>query len=198
MLVAMLVDLEIIKRTNGVKKLDDVMRLLYTKYYKEQKRGFTEEEFANALENVAGSSFNDLLQSLVYSTSPIDFSKYLNYVGLELKNQPATKMPLGITTKFENGKTIVKSVELNRAASKAGLSANDEIIAINGYRVNGDLEEFSTRFTEGKNVEIIVSRMGKVISLNLRPEKDPTVNYKLTGIEKRSEDQKKLLEFWLK
>lgn len=198
MLAAMVVDLEIIKRTNGKKKLDDVMRLLYTDFYKTKKRGFTEEEFAKALETVAGSSFTDLLKEVVYTTNPIDYKKYLEYVGLELKNQPSGKMPLGINTKLENGKTLVKFVEINRPASKAGLCVNDEIIAINGYRVNGDIDEFTSRFKEGVEVEMIVSRSGKLIPLKVMPEKDPTVNYKVVKMENQSEEQKVLFDFWSK
>ncbi|MFM9944131.1 MAG: M61 family metallopeptidase [Bacteroidia bacterium] len=198
MLAAMVVDLEIIKRTNGKKKLDDVMRYLYTEYYKTKKRGFTEEEFAKALETIAGSSFKDLLNEVIYTTNAIPFGNYLAYVGLELKNQSSTKMPLGINTKLENGKTMVKFVEVNRPASKAGLSVNDEIIAINGYRVNGDIDEFTSRFKEGVEVEMVVSRTGKLITLKIKPEKDPTVNYKVIKIEKPSEEQKVLFDFWIK
>ena len=198
MLASMIIDLEIIKRTNGKKKLDDVMRLLYTEYYKTKKRGFTEDEFAKALETVAGSSFTELLQNMVYTTNPIEYGKYLQYVGVELKNQPSGKMPLGINTKLENGKTIVKFVEVNRPASKAGLSVNDEIIAINGYRVNGDIDEFTSRLKEGIEAEMLVSRMGKLITLKVVPEKDPTVNYKLVKMENVTEEQKVLYNFWVK
>ena len=198
MLASMIIDLEIIKRTNGKKKLDDVMRLLYTEYYKTKKRGFTEDEFVKALETVAGSSFTELLQNMVYTTNPIEYGKYLHYVGVELKNQPSGKMPLGINTKLENGKTIVKFVEVNRPASKAGLSVNDEIIAINGYRVNGDIDEFTSRLKEGIEAEMLVSRMGKLITLKVVPEKDPTVNYKLVKMENVTEEQKVLYNFWVK
>ena len=198
MLASMIIDLEIIKRTNGKKKLDDVMRLLYTEYYKTKKRGFTEDEFAKALETVAGSSFTELLQNMVYTTNPIEYGKYLQYVGVELKNQPSGKMPLGLNTKLENGKTIVKFVEVNRPASKAGLSVNDEIIAINGYRVNGDIDEFTSRLKEGIEAEMLVSRMGKLITLKVVPEKDPTVNYKLVKMENVTEEQKVLYNFWVK
>jgi len=198
MLAALVIDLEIIKRTNGKKKLDDVLRYLYTEYYKNKKRGFTEEEFAAALEMVAGSSFNDLLNNVVYTTNPIDYAKYFNYVGIELKNTPSIKTPLGITTKYENGKTMVKYVEINRSASKSGISVNDEILAINGYRVNGDLEEFTSAFKVGKEVDILVSRMGKLIPLKLIPEKDPGVNYKVVKMEAPNEEQKTLSNFWLK
>lgn len=198
MLAAWVIDLEIIKRTSGKKKLDDVMRYLYETYYKQKKRGFTEEEFAEALKIVAGSSFTDLLQQIIYTTNPIDYSKYLNYVGLELKNEPSKKLPLGVTIKVENGKTIIKSVELKKAASVAGLSVNDEIIAINGYRVNGDLDEFTSRFKKDEKVSILVSRMGKLHTLELVPELDKTLNYKLTKLNNQDATQKAYYDFWIK
>jgi predicted metalloprotease with PDZ domain len=198
LLAAWLIDLEIIKRTAGKKKLDDVMRLLYQTYYKQKKRGFTEEEFADALKIVTGTSFTDLLQQIIYTTNPIDYSKYLNYVGLELKNEPSKKLPLGVTVKVENGKTIIKSVELNKAASEAGLSVNDEIIAINGYRVNADLDEFTSRFKQGEAVSILVSRMGKLLTLELVPQVDKTLNYKLTKLNNQDETQKAFYDFWIK
>ena len=120
------------------------------------------------------------------------------FPGIELKNQPSGKMPLGINTKLENGKTIVKFVEVNRPASKAGLSVNDEIIAINGYRVNGDIDEFTSRLKAGIEAEMLVSRMGKLITLKVVPEKDPTVNYKLVKMENVTEEQKVLYNFWVK
>jgi predicted metalloprotease with PDZ domain len=198
MLASFILDLEIIKRTNGKKKLDDVMKYLYTEFYKTKKRGFTEDEFAKALETVAGSSFETLLKEMIYTTKPLSYETYLGYVGLTLKNQASAKMPLGINTKLENGKTVVKFVELNRPASKAGLSVNDEIIAINGYRVNGDIDEFTARFKEGLEAEMLVSRMGKLVTLKITPEKDPTVNYKLVKMENLTDEQKALFDFWSK
>jgi predicted metalloprotease with PDZ domain len=198
MLVAFVLDLEIIKRTNGNKKLDDVMRYLYTEYFKNKKRGFTEIEFTNALEKVTGTSFKELLDAMVYTTNDIEYAKYLAYVGLELKNTESIKMPLGITSKTENGKTIVKFVEIDRAASKAGISVNDEIIAINGYRVNGDLEDFTSRFKLNQPVEVLLSRSGKLFTVSVNPEKDPTVNYKISKSPTMTEEQKKLYDIWLK
>jgi predicted metalloprotease with PDZ domain len=198
MLAAMVVDLEIIKASNGKKKLDDVMRYLYSEYYLSKNRGFTEEEFNKALESICGKSLKELLKDLIYSTKPIDFKTYLNEFGLALNNQVSVKMPLGINTKLENGKTMVKFVEIDRPGSKAGLSVNDEIISINGYRVNGDIDDFTARFKEGVEVELMVSRMGKMITLKIIPEKDPTFNYKLVKLADMNDEQKALFEFWLK
>lgn len=44
-MVGLLLDIDIRRRTQQQRSLDDVMRLLYQRYYLELKRGFTEEEF---------------------------------------------------------------------------------------------------------------------------------------------------------
>ncbi|GAI19018.1 unnamed protein product, partial [marine sediment metagenome] len=51
--LGMLLDLKIRHETKPQKSLDDVMRILYQKYYKEKKRGFTDEEFRDVCESVA-------------------------------------------------------------------------------------------------------------------------------------------------
>jgi predicted metalloprotease with PDZ domain len=46
--------------TKGQKSLDDLMRLLYNKYYKALGRGFTEAEFWQAAESVAGCPLQEI------------------------------------------------------------------------------------------------------------------------------------------
>jgi predicted metalloprotease with PDZ domain len=57
-LVALLLDLDIRRRTNGAKSLDDVMRWLYTTYA-ERGRGYPENGMQLAVEAVVGVSYAD-------------------------------------------------------------------------------------------------------------------------------------------
>lgn len=75
--------------TNGKRSLDDFMLLLYNRYYKELKRGFTEEEFWAALGEVAGETKEAteavaLLRRYVDTTDAIDYDALLNPVGIEI------------------------------------------------------------------------------------------------------------------
>lgn len=198
MIISILLDLEIIKRSGGTKKMDDVLKHLYTEFYKTKKRGFTETEFTAAIESVIGSSISDWLYEMVYTTNPLNYNNLFSYVGLELINQPSTKLPLGANVKLENGKTLVKYIEINSPASLAGLSVNDEIIAVNGYRVNGDIDEFTNRQKQGDSLEIVASRAGKLMTFKAILLKDIHVNYKLVKIEKPTKEQEALFDFWSK
>jgi predicted metalloprotease with PDZ domain len=83
-ILTMLLDLKIRHETGGRRCLDEVMKALYQKFYKEQRRGFTDEEFREVCEEVAGADLSEFF-NYVYTTEPIDYDKYLGYAGLKLK-----------------------------------------------------------------------------------------------------------------
>jgi predicted metalloprotease with PDZ domain len=62
MVVALLLDLEILKSTDNQKRLDDVMRYLMDEYYVKKKRGFTYEEFVDVCSSIAGKDIKTFLQ----------------------------------------------------------------------------------------------------------------------------------------
>lgn len=82
-IVGLILDFEIRKVTENRKSLDDVMRYLYRHYYKESGRGFTDAEFQQACEEVAGKSLSREFE-YVNTTKEIDYATYLSYAGLKL------------------------------------------------------------------------------------------------------------------
>lgn len=90
--IGLVFDCYLRKATDGKCSLDDLMRLLYNRYFKELKRGFTEEEFWQAADEVAAASGSNssvvspssVLRPLVDTTAPIDYDFFLSPVGLQL------------------------------------------------------------------------------------------------------------------
>ena len=82
-IVGMLLDLAIRQSSGNKRSLDDVMRLLYQKYYQQLKRGFTEAEFQEACEVTAGVSLAAFFD-YVYTTKELDYNHYLLFAGLQL------------------------------------------------------------------------------------------------------------------
>jgi len=82
-LAGLILDLNIRHATQNKKSLDDVMRYLYNNYYKKMQRGFTDAEFQQACEAVAGLSLAAEFE-YVYTTKEIDYNYYLAYAGLKL------------------------------------------------------------------------------------------------------------------
>lgn len=88
-IIGLLLDFEIRDATENEKSLDDVMRFLYWKYYKELKRGFTDAEFQQACETIAGKSLAHIFE-YVYTTKELDYNKYLAIAGLKLEEHRVT------------------------------------------------------------------------------------------------------------
>ncbi len=87
--VALLLDFAIRHETRNKRSLDDVMRLLYTRYYQQQHRGFTDQEFRQACESVAGAPLDELFD-YVNTVRTVDYDKYLAYAGLTLVKEGST------------------------------------------------------------------------------------------------------------
>lgn len=83
-IAGMFLDFAIRNATQNKRSLDDVMRFLYRRYYKELGRGFTDGEFEQACEDIAGTSLSPLFE-YVYTTKEFDYSKYLDYAGLRIE-----------------------------------------------------------------------------------------------------------------
>jgi len=88
-IMGLILDLAIRHSTQNTKNLDDVLRLLYYKYYRQLNRGFTDAEFRETCETVAGCSLSDEFD-YVAVTGEIDYEKYLSYAGLKIETQILT------------------------------------------------------------------------------------------------------------
>ena len=84
--LALLLDLAIRHETANRHSLDDVMVMLYQKFYQQKKRGFSDAEFRQACETIAGAPLDEVF-SYATTTRDIDYNKYLAYAGLTLEHQ---------------------------------------------------------------------------------------------------------------
>ena len=90
--VGLIMDIEIQRLSNRKHSLDDLMRLLYNRYHKAQGRGFSEEEFWAAVDEVAGASMSHI-RHIVDNPVDIDYEKYLAPAGLILDRNTWTIKP---------------------------------------------------------------------------------------------------------
>jgi predicted metalloprotease with PDZ domain len=196
--IGALLDLQIMQGTNGQKSLDDVMKYLYEEYYKKQKRGFTDAEMQQAVEKVAGTGMADFFRDYIYNTKPIDYNRYFNYVGLRLTETARNEPYLGATTSPSGGRLTVTAVQRGTAAYQSGLNVNDEIIAINGYRVDNDLNRFITGKNVGDKITIMINRAGIIQNMEVPLTKNPNISYRLERLSGATPAQEALLRKWLR
>lgn len=195
-----MLNMEIMKNTKGDKSLDDVMRYMYDRYYTKLNRGFTEQEFKEALERFAGRKLDDFFQNYVHGTKTPDYNQYFEAAGLHLVNQNEGVLNLnwGAGTALENGRTIVKTVARGSSTYEGGLNVNDELIAIDGYRVESDFSPLISGRAIGDKVLVTVARDGKLLELQIPIVADKNVRYRFERVEKPTAVQQKIYNKWLK
>lgn len=169
---AVALDITILAKTNGEFRLDDVIKHAYTHFYLTENRGFEENELLELAEKVTGVSLKDIFNQ-AHSTRDIDYNIYFNQVGHELidLNANQIKPSLGIKTAINENKVIIKNIDRDSAAWKAGLNVNDEIIALNNHRVdeNGKvLDYFTDKLTIGDHISVLIARDGILHNLEVQ------------------------------
>ena len=193
MIVATLLNLTIIKSTNGKKSLDNVMQSLYARY-KKLGTGFTYEEFLAICNKEAGADLSSFFALHLNSTKPLDYNAVFSNFGLRLTDENSEKKSVysGASSKLEGGKVLITSIKTDSPAEKAGLSINDEIVSINGWRLSIALEETEKRFNIDQKVELLYAREGKMYRSELQFANSPLVNFVLSAEDK----QNNLLKCW--
>jgi predicted metalloprotease with PDZ domain len=199
-LIGMLLDLEIMNQTKGEKNLDQVFRNMYQKYYKKLNRGFTEKEMQQELEKVAGIKLDDFFRDYINGTVTPDYNKYLAYAGLRLTNLNTNNQEafLGANTANQAGKIVVTNVLRDGSAWKSGLNVNDEILALNGYRISDDLNKSMGGRQAGEKMNLIVNRDGRLLSIDITLEKNQNLKYKVEKMPEQTPAQQNIYRKWLR
>jgi predicted metalloprotease with PDZ domain len=199
--LGMLLDLKIRNETNNRKSLDDVMRTLYQRFYKEKKRGFTDTEFREVSENAAGGPLSEIFDVYAATVKDIDYPRYLAYAGLDIdvQSRDLPGVSFGAITKDQGGSLAVSSVEWNSPAWRAGLSAQDEILALDGVRVTSrTLGETLNARKPGDTVQVLLSRRNAIRELDVVLGKKTEQSFRITPLPNPTPLQTAILESWLK
>jgi predicted metalloprotease with PDZ domain len=195
--VSLLLDLTIRHRSGGASSLDDVLRAMYRQY--PLTKGFTNGEFIAMCEKFAGSSLKDFFSRYLYGTTPLDWEGILSYAGLLVNTkEPAAKNGIGITTHDSGDKTRVTAVLPDSPSERSGMELNDEIVALNGYRIrSAELSDRIASMRAGEKVELTVFRNDKLKTITAVIESIPTHGYIVRKSPESTPLQKSILKQWL-
>ena len=162
-LVALALDLTL--RSEGHGTLDDVMRALWAS---SGGGPVTEADIGAALQQVGGRSFDVELAAWVHGTGELPVRSLLEGVGVDWKFDAATLAQRLALRVNESPLTGVKVTQVLRggAAERAGFSAGDELIAVNGWRIRR-LEDALRVLVVGEPTLVLVARDQRVVSLSL-------------------------------
>lgn len=201
-LLAFVIDVMILKGTDNQLSLDTAMKRLYYEFYLKGK-GFREEDYKAVLENISGISFDEIFKDFIHGNRPFEsiITEALDYIGLELHHSPSplySQGRLGFKALPLGSNFIVKQLYPGGPAELGGVMIEDEVLAVNGISLNGELDKWLNYFDDDMK-KITVNRKGKLLEL-LLPEVDRNfyMRYEVKPLPKMNTPQKKAFEAWTK
>jgi predicted metalloprotease with PDZ domain len=105
---------------------------------------------------------------------------------------------LGMQTRLDNGRLMVVEVRRGTPAFDAGITVEDELIAIDDFRVPPDrLAERLGAYRPGDEVTLLVARRERLLRLEAVLGEDPGEGWRLAPDPRASEEQRARLTAWL-
>lgn len=202
-LVALLLDVEIRHASAGARSLDDVLRLLHEAFPPEGP-GYPEPDgFLRAVEQATGrpGAFDGFFARYVAGTAELDYTRAFDTVGLLLDWGPRDSAPaawLGLRTKSEHGRTLVSLVYRDGPAEAAGVYSGDELLALDGFRV--DETRLEARLAErapGDSVTLSLFRRDQLLHIPVALAPAPPRRLALIPDARASDEQIALYLSWL-
>lgn len=202
-LLAFLSDVRIRQATLNKYGLDEVMKRLYFEYALKNK-GVSEEDYFAELERITGDSWSDWRRDYFEGKSAFEapLVEALEYLGLDLEHEPSAsykEAKLGLKTlPLPNGGDQIMAIYPGSPSDMGALMLEDIIVAVNGYRVQGDLDRWLT-YLDDQPKTLLIQRKGEFLTRTL-----PVLNrtfyntYKIARVKDPNSAQKKAFEYWVK
>jgi predicted metalloprotease with PDZ domain len=201
-LVCWLLDMELRSRSGGAHSLDDLLRLLYARYPLDGPGIPEDGAVLAALEELAGAhggAFADFFRRYIAGTEELDYQRGLAVVGLEARwGRRAPEAWLGLGLRRQGERTVVASVRADGPAYAAGVYADDELLALDGWRVNE--ERLNARLAErapGDTVRLGLFRGDALLELPVTLASAPADSLELARVAAPSEAQQRAYRSWL-
>lgn len=192
-LVALALDLYIRNVSKGKRSLDDVMRYLWRDYLQAEHSygGILEEDLGDMIRAATGVDVQTQLEDWVYAEKDPDFVALLAPFGVDVQatDDERNRCFAFLGCKL-NATGRVAQVYDGSPAQVAGLSAGDDILALDGIRAQGDrLEKMLARYQPGQTAQLLVFRRDELLALTLTLAKRPPQRWNLKLNETRSDDR---------
>jgi predicted metalloprotease with PDZ domain len=190
-LIAFVLNIEIVRATNGRKSLDDVFIGLFDQFKKTGK-GIDKSSFIDQVAKVMGSGAKKVVSDLTETSKEINFDTYLKLLGYKISHKftdkkTASRGFTGMLLSTEGGKISVRAVMKGYPAYAVGVRPGDEIVAVNGERYTETFTRLLTKeLWNFKLEDLKESRPGDKINLFVF-RKHNLMNFKMTATEEPKE-----------
>lgn len=202
-LVALALDLTIRIRTGGKRSLDDAMRLMWRRYGRDffaRREGLAEDEFPRLLEEATGLRLDAQIRSWAYGTAELSLVPLLRAVGVEPGFGPGDQGPASLGAKLatREGQLTITTAYTGQAAQRAGLSAGDTLVAVDGLRIDERaLKALLARRKPGDRLRVHAFRRDELFDCEIELDAPPATDAKLKLAPKPGARAARLLAGWL-
>ena len=179
-------DLHIRRRSDGAKTLDDVLRLLWTRY---GSRGEPHpDNVQGVFEEATGLDLAEIFDRQIRGTEDPQLAEELRHIGLELRTSADPAQVADGAHPVWIGATLlgtkVTGVMDGGPAQIAGLTPGDEIIAIDGFRTTSevDVRSLAGARRPTDEVELAIFRRHRLVTLSLVLAHAPPTRFEIAGI----------------
>jgi predicted metalloprotease with PDZ domain len=152
------------------KGIDDLLKLLWDRYLSNPDMGVEAVEVFQMIEDLSNKTIRENFETMIQTTEELDLAKMSKSVGLQLKYSTTDTPTFGFDAKYSNDRVLINSVELDGAAFKSGINADDELLAIDGMRLTkSNFSDVEKRLLTDRTYELIVSRLGLIQKISFLP-----------------------------
>jgi len=195
--LGLLLDVSIRDATDNAKSLDDVMRALYTRFYR-QNRGFTTADLLALLREHGMPDVQGFYRRYIDGREPLPYDQVLPKAAIQVARDSTTTPFLGVNSEpGADGTWQVMGVTAGSAAAAAGLERGDELVQVGEVRVATQQDWASAfrmryRGKAGEPLAIVVRRGGQTVTLNTTVRERTVTFYRLAPAESPTPKQERI------
>lgn len=195
----LVLDLEIRRRTAGERSLDDAFRTLYAAWKQRPDRGFEDEELRAAISSAAGSSMDGVIDEVARGRGDLDVDSRIAAAGLELVRRRSGGGWLGVTLRRAEGKAFVDRVVRGGPAFEAGLAPGEEILALDGFRVDEpDLRSRLDAKAAGDEALLVSVLWGRLREIRVKLGPRPSTDFRCRKLPHADAAARAIASAWLR
>jgi predicted metalloprotease with PDZ domain len=196
------------QKTAGRASLDDVMRKAYERFYLNSPnatyylkgKGYTIEDFASVVSEVAGINMTDFFARYIAGTETLPYSEALSTVGLRLVKSPANQpYTAGIVLDPQDRQgMLLGALRTGSPAERGGMQQGDVLLQIGGSAVGREnWRSILNRFKQGDRVSVSVRRFRETVDLSIQLDAPEVFVYRIEEDPAASAQSKALRAAWL-
>jgi predicted metalloprotease with PDZ domain len=165
----LLLDISIRDATDNAKSLDQVMRGLYERFYR-QSKGFRTADLLGLLREAGMPELDTFYQKYVNGREPLPYDDVLPRAGFAVERRSVTSPVFGVSQTPTAAGMEIAAVDPTSAAAAAGVRPRDVLVRVGDVTVTVDADwgaEFRRRYQgrAGQPLTIVVRRDGRAITL---------------------------------